>query len=170
MEKQDQNRIRKLLWRWGRCDKRISELIEQMRIAKSCMDDLYNIGHSPSMDGMPRSTVPGDPVMREFERIQQARDNFREEVEACERELLDTQRFKAAMNRAVKELPGLEEDIIRMRYQKGHTFVYIAAMCSINERTAYRREEKAIEELGKKIVWESVNFSRLSVNVSQQGI
>ena len=155
MEKQEMNQVKKLLWHWGRSDKRIVELIEQMRLAKSCIDDLYVIGHSPSIDGMPRSTAMGDPVMREYERIQQARKNFEDEIEACEKELLETQRYKAAVNQAINTLPGLEQDIIRMRYKQGHTMVYIAVKCSISERTAYNREASAITALSDRIKQEA---------------
>ena len=151
MEKTDIARIKKVLWHWGRCDKRISELIDQMRIAKSCMDDLYTIGGSPRTDGMPHGTAVSDPVMREYERIEKARQNFRDEIEACEKELLEEQRLKAAVNDCLKQLPGLEQDIIRMKYKGRHTVVYIAAMCGVVEKTVYNREIRALIKLDKLI-------------------
>lgn len=155
MDRADKSRIRKLLWHWGRCDKIIRGLTGQMRFAAEMMNDLYVVGHSPSMDGMPRSTATSDPVMREFERIQKARENFQNEMETCEHELLETQRFKQTMNEAIKGLSGLEQDIIRMRYKEGHTMIYIATRCGISEKTAYNREERALEALDRVIVQEA---------------
>lgn len=158
MERQDKNRIRKYLWHWGRCDKIIQSLTVQMRFVADRMNDLYVVGHSPSLDGMPRSTATSDPVIREFERIEEARKNFQTEMDACEHELLETQRFKAAMNDIIKSLSGLEQDIIRMRYKDGHTWIYVAAKCGISEKTAYNREERALEVLDRMIVQGAVTL------------
>lgn len=153
MDKQDVYRIKDILWRWGRCDKRITELIEQMQLAQARMNDMYVIGSSPRMDGMPHGTSKSDPVMREFERIQEAQKRFRQEREQCGKELLEQQKFKADVTGCVLLLPGLEQDILRMkyhgRYRGKSTMVYIASMCGVSERTVYNRETSAIKALGE---------------------
>lgn len=144
-------RIRDMLWKWGWCYKRITELLNEIRQINEWEGMLYDIGHSPRIDGMPRSTVMGDPVMREVERIDEARKGFKADRDACETELLEVQRYKREFGALVAGLPRLERDILRMRYVQGHTFAWIAGEIRMAERTIYKREADAIGRLSMHI-------------------
>ena len=144
--------VRRVLWRWGRIDRRIDELMEQMKIAVDRVNDLYQIGGSRPMDGQPHGTVTGDPVFRAVERIQQMRELFAQEIETCEAQIKEAQEFKSAVNDAMKNLLPVQREVIKLRYHDGHSWTYISTVCLyMSEKTARRYEVQACEALANLI-------------------
>ena len=143
--------VRRVLWRWGRIDRRIDELMEQMKIAVDRVNDLYQIGGSRPMDGQPHGTVTGDPVFRAVERIQQMRELFAQEIETCEAQIKDAQAFKAAVAGAISQLTPVQQDVIRLRYCGGHDWVYVGFKLYMSEKTARRYDVQACEALANLI-------------------
>ena len=143
--------VRRVLWRWGRIDRRIDELMEQMKIAVERVNDLYQISGSRPMDGQPHGTVTGDPVFRAVERIQQMRELFAQEIETCEAQIKEAQEFKAAVNDALGQLTPVQRDVIRLRYQGGHDWVYVGFKLYMSEKTARRYDVQACEALANLI-------------------
>lgn len=140
--------VRAVLWQWGRADRRIAELQEEIKLAGARMEALYNVGGMRAMDGQPRSTVPGDPVYRAYESIERQRELFRAEVEACEEETRREQAFKAAVGRALKTLPHAQREVVMMRYGKGgHTWPYVAVMLQMSESGAKNLDAQACAAL-----------------------
>lgn len=143
--------VRRVLWRWGRIDRRIDELMEQMKIAVERVNDLYQIGGSRPMDGQPHGTVTGDPVFRAVERIQHMRELFAQEIETCEAQIKDAQAFKASVAGAISQLTPVQQDVIRLRYQGGHDWVYVGFKLYMSEKTARRYDVQACEALANLI-------------------
>ena len=143
--------MRRVLWRWGRIDRRINELMEQMRVAVDRANSLYELGGSRPMDGQPHGTVTGDPVYRAVERIQHMRELFAAEIETCEAQIKEAQEFKAAVNEAVSTLPPIQQDILRLRYCAGHTWVYIGFKAYMSESNARRHDTLACQKLSHLI-------------------
>lgn len=146
--------VRRVLWHWGRADRRIGELIEQIKLAHDRVNQLYeSIGGGRAMDGQPHGTTPGDPVMRAYERIEHVRELFAQEIAVCEDEMRQEQELKAAMHEAMQALKPVEREILTLRYKGGHTWEYIGIMTHMDERTARRYDESACMALGNRIVF-----------------
>lgn len=143
--------VRRVLWRWGRIDRRIDELMEQMKIAVERVNDLYQIGGSRPMDGQPHGTVTGDPVFRAVDRIQHMRELFAQEIETCEAQIKDAQAFKASVAGAISQLTPVQQDVIRLRYCGGHDWVYVGFKLYMSEKTARRYDVQACEALANLI-------------------
>lgn len=143
--------VRRVLWRWGRIDRRINELMEQMRVAVDRANSLYELGGSRPMDGQPHGSVTGDPVYRAVERIQHMRELFAAEIETCEAQIKEAQEFKAAVNEAVSTLPPIQQDILRLRYCAGHNWVYIGFKVYMSESNARRHDALACQKLSHLI-------------------
>jgi len=153
MEHDEYKQVRRLLWHWGRIDRRIDELLEQIRLAQVRMNALYEIGGSPAMDGLPHGTTPGDPVMRAVERIEHMRELFAQEIADCEEELREEQEFKAAMREAMDALKPVEREVIALKYKGGHGWEYIGLMMHMDESTARRYDRSACAALDKRIIF-----------------
>lgn len=143
--------VRRVLWRWGCIDRRINDLMEQMKIAVSRIESIYEISSGRAMDGHPHGTGTGDPVFRAVEKIMQMRELFAQEIEVCEQQIKEAQEFKAAMNEAMRDLTHAQKDVLHLRYQEGHFWPFIAAKLYMSEKTARRYEVQACESLAKKI-------------------
>lgn len=156
MEHNEYKQTRRLLWHWGRIDRRIDELLEQIRLAQVRMNALYEIGGAPAMDGLPHGTTPGDPVFRAVERIEHMRELFAQEIEECESAMRDEQEFKAAMREAMDTLKPVEREVLTLRYKGGHSWEYVGIMMHMDESTARRYERSACEALDGKVVFGKV--------------
>lgn len=143
--------VRRVLWRWGCIDRRISELMEQMKIAVDRANSLYELGGSRPMDGQPHGSTTSDPVFRAVERIQQMRELFAEEIETCEEQIRQAQDFKAAINEAIGQLSRIQQDVLRLRYIGGHDWTYIGFKLYTSESNARRYDYQACVKLGKLI-------------------
>lgn len=143
--------VRRVLWQWGRIDRRISDLMEQMRIAVDRANSVYEMSSNKGLDGQPHGTLTGDPVFQAVERIQKIRELFVAEIETCEAQIKEAQEFKAAVNEAVAGLTPVQRDVLRLRYCEGHNWVYIAFKLYMSEKTARRYDVQACAALAHKI-------------------
>lgn len=143
--------VRRVLWYWGRIDRRISELMEQMKIAVDRANSLYELGGSRPMDGQPHGSTTSDPVFRAVERIQKLREVFSEEIESCEAQIRRAQDFKESMNEAIGTLTPVQQDVLRLRYIGGHDWVYIGFKLFTSESNARRYDYQACVKLANLI-------------------
>ena len=144
-------KVRRVLWHWGRVDKRIDDLIERMRVAVDRANSLYEVGGSRPMDGQPRGSMPGDPVFRAVEQIQRMRELFAQEIETCEAQIREEQDFKVAVNNAISKLTPVQQDVLRLRYVGHHDWVYIGYKLFMTDRNARRYDFTACAELAQII-------------------
>jgi DNA-directed RNA polymerase specialized sigma24 family protein len=156
MERDDYKQVRRLLWHWGRADRRIGELTEEIRLARDRANALYDMGGSSVIDGLPHGTTPGDPVFRAVERIEHMRELFAREIEECESAMRDEQEFKAAMREAMDTLKPVEREVLTLRYRGGHSWEYVGIMMQMDESTARRYERSACDALDGKVVFGKV--------------
>lgn len=143
--------VRRVLWQWGKIDRRIADLMEQMRIAVDRANSVYEMSSNRGLDGQPHGTLTGDPVFQAVERIQKIRELFVAEIETCEAQIKEAQEFKAAVNEAVAGLTPVQRDVLRLRYCEGHNWVYIAFKLYMAESSARRHEFLACQKLVKRI-------------------
>ena len=143
--------VRRVLWQWGRIDRRIADLMEQMRIAVDRAQSVYEIQSGRGLDGMPHGSGTGDPVFRAVEQIGKMRELFAAEIETCETEIQKAQEFKAAVNEAINDLTPVQRDVLHLRYQEGHNWIYIAFRLYMSEKTARRYDVQACTALAQKI-------------------
>lgn len=143
--------VRRVLWQWGRIDRRISDLMEQMRIAVDRANSVYEMSSNRGLDGQPHGTLTGDPVFQAVERIRKIRELFVAEIETCEAQIKEAQEFKAAVNEAVAGLNPIQREVVRLRYQGGHDWVYIGFKLSMDESNARRIDRTACAKLGQII-------------------
>ena len=160
MQRDEMKRVRGLLWHWGRADRRIGELMEEIRLARERANALYDLGGAPAMDGLPHGTTPGDPVMRAFERSERMRELFAREIEQCEQEMRMEQEFKDAMREAMQALKPVEREVLTLRYKGGHSWEYIGIMTHMDERTARRYDESACEALSGRVVFGEIRRAK----------
>ena len=143
--------VRRVLWQWGRIDRRIADLMEQMKIAVARIESVYELSSGRVMDGQPHGSGTSDPVFRAVEKIAKMRELFAQEVEVCEQQIKEAQEFKAAINEAMQCLTPAQRDVIQLRYREGHFWAYISVKLYMSEKTARRYEAQACEILAKKI-------------------
>ena len=143
--------VRRVLWQWGQIDRRIADLMEQMRIAVARIDSVYQMSSSRAMDGKPHGTGTSDPVFRAVEKIAKMRELFAQEVEVCEQQIKEAQEFKASINEAMQCLTPVQRDVVKLRYQEGHYWPFIAVKLYMSEKTARRYDVQACGILAKKI-------------------
>lgn len=143
--------VRRVLWQWGRIDRRINELMEQMRIAVDRANSVYEIQSGRGLDGMPHGSGTGDPVFRAVEQIGKMRELFAAEIETCEKQIKEAQEFKAAVNEAMECLTPVQRDVVRLRYADGHNWIYIAFRLYMSEKTARRYDVQACTILAHRI-------------------
>ena len=151
----DLRRVRAVLWRWGKADKRVDELTEQMNLAIKRFDEIDRDigGHAPP-DGQPRSTVPGDPVFRQYEAREKLRGVYTEEIETCAALIAEEKRFQAGMNELVAALSQVERDVLRERYVNGAAnWEYVGYKLHMDEATARRFEREACKKLAGRMVF-----------------
>lgn len=150
---EDRRRIRMLLWEWGRVPVMLDELADRMKGAAGRLRGLYEdaTGGGQRLDGLPRSTVPGDPVYRAVERLDRMRELCAQEIEACEERARELTRWRDAMDAAIDDLAAEAREIVRMRYQKGHTWAYVGIKMHMDEATARRIEREACDRLAEVI-------------------
>lgn len=153
MGRYDLDRVRAALWKWGKTDRRVEELTEMMKLAEKRFKEVdYEIGGSKPPDGMPRSTVPNDPIYRQYEARMRLRDVYTNEIETCSKRIAEAKNFQAGMNMLISELLPVEQDVLRERYVNADTtWEYIGFKLHMAEGTARRFEREACEKLQKKL-------------------
>ena len=113
------------------------------------LEDEYNGLRGTSYDGMPHSSTPGKPT--EALALQADARNVWGKLEAVavRVHVLETDREKIqdCMNAINSEYTR----IIFYRYRDKYSWVKIAVMLGVTERTAKRRGEKALDRLGEAL-------------------
>ena len=109
------------------------------------LEDEYNGLRGTSYDGMPHSSTPGKPVEKLAERAVAGNVWGKLEAVAVRLHVLETDREKIqdCMNAINSEYTR----IIFYRYRDKYSWVKIAVMLGVTERTAKRRGEKALDRL-----------------------
>lgn len=155
MGRDDLDRVRAVLWNWGKTDRRVEELTEQMNLAIRRYNEVdAEAGSSHPPDGQTRSTVPGDPVFRQFEAREKLREVYTQEIETCAARIAEAKRFQADINALVAALRPVEQDVLRERYVNGDaTWEYIGFKLKMDESWARKIEREACRKLEKKMAF-----------------
>ena len=113
------------------------------------LEDEYNGLRGTSYDGMPHSSTPGKPVEKLAERAVAGNVWGKLEAVAVRLHVLEADREKIqdCMNAINSEYTR----IIFYRYRDKYSWVKIAVMLGVTERTAKRRGEKALDRLGEAL-------------------
>ena len=148
---EDYKRIRLVVEYWGDCDKRISELMTKKKLAEFRIKDMYNIGGTQKLDGMPHSTTVSSPVENEVERMKELRLLFQEEIDLCVHQIEELQRFKLAVDNVINTMRYRERTVIKLRYQDHRQWQDIARHLDISLRMVYYMEERALRYLSPRI-------------------
>lgn len=143
-------KVKGLLWEWGGADRRISDLMAQIRMVKRHIDELYEVGGVQRIDGQPHATAMRD-VFDTVQKLQDIKEEYEEEARICEAEIRQLRELQKTVRGLVETLPPLEGEIIRLRYLSGHTHPYIALVLHISERTVFARLSHALRELDRYI-------------------
>jgi len=153
MGRYDLDRVRAELWKWGKIDRHVEELTEMMKLAEKRFNEVDNeIGGSKPPDGLPRSTVPNDPVYRQYEARMQLREVYTNEIEEYSKQIAEAKTFQAGMNMLIAELSPVQQDVLRERYvNTDTTWKYIGFKLHMAEGTARRFEREACEKLQKNL-------------------
>lgn len=153
MGRYDLDRVRAELWKWGKIDRRVEELTEMKKLAEKRFKEVDNeIGGSKPPDGLPRSTVPNDPVYRQYEARMQLREVYTNEIEEYSKQIAEAKTFQAGMNMLIAELLPVQQDVLRERYVNADTtWKYIGFKLHMSESTARRFEREACVKLQKKL-------------------
>ena len=147
MERSDIERIRAILRRWGDCDAQIRYQCQRMSEARASIEAMYLIYKSPELDGMPRSTVPGNPTEAAALRIETCIHVFEQTVENCTASIKELNEFKAIVSALVAALPRQERDVIVHVYLDHMDMIAAATLTGVSERTGYNREMSALERI-----------------------
>ena len=138
--------VRRLLWRWGRfaefCDARQRELDFYADKLESSRDLGGRV-----MDGQPHGSGISDPTARVALSMGNIIDSYAELVEKIGASIESEKRFKLAMDELINGLPREQRRIIELRYIDGHQWAFIGMKMCMDERTAQRLDERAIEAL-----------------------
>ena len=102
------------------------------------LEDEYNGLRGTSYDGMPHSSMPGKPV-----------EKLAERAVAVRLHVLETDREK--IQDCLNAINGEYTRLILYRYRDKYSWVKIAVMLGVTERTAKRRGEKALDRLGEAL-------------------
>lgn len=151
MEREDINRVRAILRRWGECGAVIRWQRDIMADAKARREDMYLIYRSPKLDCLPHASVPGNPTERAVVSMEECDELLAETIRHCTEVIMEEQRFENIVNEAVSALPREERSIITHRYRNGMSMIAAAALVDVSERTGYDRETSAIERLSENL-------------------
>lgn len=113
------------------------------------LEDEYNGLRGTSYDGMPHSSTPGKPT--EALALQADARNVWGKLEAVavRVHVLETDREK--IQDCMNAINGEYTRLILYRYRDKYSWVKIAVMLGVTERTAKRRGEKALDRLGEAL-------------------
>jgi len=138
--------VRRLLWRWGRfaefCDARQRELDFYADKLESSRDLGGRV-----MDGQPHGSGISDPTARVALSMDRIIDSYAELVEKIGASIENEKRFKLTIDELINALPREQRRIIELRYIDGHQWAFIGMKMVMDERTAQRLDEKAVEAL-----------------------
>lgn len=144
MEKQE---VINILWHWGESDKRIKGLITKKRLAEYRINDLYDIGGTQRLDGMPHGTSNASPVESEYERIEKLKGLFKEEISGCLDMIERIQRFKMDVDGFMDTMRYRERTVVTLKYREHVTVTDIAKRMNVSRRTVNNIEARAIRYL-----------------------
>lgn len=140
-------RMRSMLWNWGHALNTISGYENDLKVLRQLIVDAQDTLGAQNLDGMPHSGAPGDSVARAVELVEKRKEAY-SGAERATMELIEGRlRLKTTMDRHVIELSALEQQIIRLRYQEGKEWVYIALRVNYSEAQARAIETQAIDKL-----------------------
>ncbi len=121
----------------------------EMAVERAKLEDRYNGLRGVSVDGMPHSSTSGNPTEELAERVSAARVRDRLEAVSVRLQVLEADREK--VRDCLDMLKGEYKRILFYRYQDKYSWVKIAAIIGVQERTVYRRRDKALDRLGETL-------------------
>ena len=138
--------MRSVLRKWGRAQKRLEGLREQIRAIYDEIDAVEGM-HAPNMDGMPRGGV-GKPTEARAIRALTLRERYEDRLARLRHEeeeiaIMDS-RIEGAI---ILRLTRRQQQVIREIYQHGWTHEEVAHRLGIATRVMQRIEATAIEKL-----------------------
>ena len=138
--------MRRLLWRWGRILEYCANKQREMQEFQDMIDAQAGLS-VPTLTGMPQGGKAGNPTERAAIRLTELTDQYMRTIadlaEDCDIEL----KFKRAMDRLIKKLPGEQQKVLELRYKGGHAWVYVALRMCFSEIRAKEIEAAAVDAL-----------------------
>lgn len=153
MKRQEIERARAILRRWGDCDALIRFQCRRMSEARASIEAMRMAYRPPVLDGMPHSPAgPAKPTERAVERMEDCARAFERVVERCTAVIRELNAFKAAVSGLVYVLPRHEREVIVRVYHDHMDMVAAATLAGVSERTGYNWEMSAIERMGAGLI------------------
>ena len=148
--REERQRIRRLLWRWGRvttyCARRHGDILAFKELIESVSDV-----RPQDMTGTPKGTTFSDPTVRSAERMAMLEELYNERIaeltDGIEHELL----FAGSMDDAMRELSPVEAAVIDLRYKRQLSYEKIADELNYSKRNVEQIEGAAITKIEKNI-------------------
>ena len=146
MTETDRASVRRLLWRWGRVREFCAAKEKELEFYADKLESSRDIG-GRVQDGQPRGSGISDPTARAALSMDRIIDSYADLVEGIRAAIYRELDFKAAMDELIDGLPHEQRRIIELRYLDGHQWTFIGMKMVMDERTAQRIDERAIEAL-----------------------
>lgn len=107
---------------------------------KALVDALEYGPTGARLDGMPRSSLPGDPTGKQAIDHTQVRDLYLQKAAELDEALLE-------IERAIECLESRERTLVRLYYAEGLTWEEVCVAMSYSWRQIHRIHAKALEQL-----------------------
>ena len=94
----------------------------RLKSLRSDLQDLYNASGAINYDGMPHSTLPGNPVLKSVIQIDDEPEKIQAEIREKHRKLLEINRLNRRIEAALSKLTATEYKIIYLKFAEGMEF------------------------------------------------
>lgn len=126
-------------------------MITKKKLAEYRIKDLYVIGSTQKLDGMPHGTSVTSPVENEYERIEHLKGLFQEEIDTCIRNIEQTQKFKMQVDTVINTLWYRERTVVQLKYHDHVKVNDIARRMDLSRQSIYNIEARAISYLSTRL-------------------
>jgi len=121
----------------------------ELAVERAELEDAYNGLRGVSVDGMPHGSTSRKPTEELAERASAAHVRNRLEAVSVRLQVLEADREK--VRDCLDTLKGEYKRILFFRYQKEYSWVKIAAVIGVQERSVYRWHDRALDRLGEAL-------------------
>lgn len=143
-------KTRQLLWLWGNTIEYIARKREEEQAFAVWAEDAADVLKAQRITDMPRGGVGKDfsDVIAELERRRQMYAQAECKIHA---DIENRIRLKETIDELIEHLKPIQQSVLRLRYQDGHQWDFIALKLVYDESSVRRIETEAVKEISKVI-------------------
>lgn len=143
-------KTRQLLWLWGNTIEYIARKREEEQAFAVWAEDAADVLKAQRITDMPRGGVGKDfsDVITELERRRQM---YAQAEYKIHDDIANRIRLKGTIDELIEHLKPIQQSVLRLRYQDGHQWDFIALKLVYDESSVRRIETEAVKEISKVI-------------------